>query len=128
MSTLHWTSVRYQLVQGWARSQKWDKKVIRYKLISIWYNTIWKWQFSERYHLNFDTEIIKNFVFWMWTVIIRDIILYTKYQFHLIFHTESNLDFAPVWLKIFGFISFLVQNYQFNIFSSTNQELKHVTM
>jgi hypothetical protein len=84
--------------QGWARSQNWGKKwldTIRYDLISIWYDTIWKWQFSERCHLNFHTEIIKIFVFQMWMVIIWDIILWPFY------------------------IHFWVQNYQFDIISST---------
>jgi hypothetical protein len=42
--------------QGWARSQNRYKKVIRYDLISIRYDM--KKQLSEKYCLNFDTEII----------------------------------------------------------------------
>ncbi len=30
-------------------------------------DSIWKWQFSKTYRLNFDTEIIKFLIFQMWT-------------------------------------------------------------
>jgi len=44
-------------------------------------------------YLNFNTEIIKIFVFQMWTVINQDYQfmtdVYMKYGFHLNFHTIS---------------------------------------
>ncbi len=39
-------------------------------------NMLWKWQFSERYRLSFDTKIIKNFVFQMRTVINVEILCF----------------------------------------------------
>jgi hypothetical protein len=45
-------------------------------------------------YFNFDTEIIKKFVFQMWTAINQDCQfmtdVYMKYGFHLDFHTESQ--------------------------------------
>jgi hypothetical protein len=99
-----------------------DINTIRYNMkMTILRKILFKFQYRD----------YKIFVFWMlWTVVIRDIILYTKYWFHLVFHTESeftqcNLNFVSVWFNIFyiifdykiiGLISFWVQKW----------ELKHV--
>jgi len=82
--------------QGWVKLQNWVKKAIRNDSIWIGYDMIWKWQFLERY-TNFDFENIFLIKLWMWMVIIQDyhfmIPLYTKYQFHLVFHWVQNYWF-----------------------------------